>query len=165
MTRIGILSDTHLTEATESFRKQVARCFNGVEIILHAGDLTERRVLDAFAGKEVHAVHGNMCNYSAYSTLPETKTLRVGGFTIGLAHGAGGPAHNIEERLWNLLGPVDCIVFGHTHHAICHRTGPVLFINPGRFVCDSHYHMAGTYAILEVDRELRGAIHTIAGCE
>jgi putative phosphoesterase len=165
MTRIGILSDTHLTEATESFRKQVVRCFSGVDIILHAGDLTERSVLDAFAGKEVHAVHGNMCNYSAYTTLPETETIRVGGFTIGLAHGDGGPAHTIEERLWNRLGPVDCIVYGHTHHAICHRAGPVLFINPGRFVCDPRNSAAGTYAILEVGGGLRGAIHSLSGCE
>jgi putative phosphoesterase len=163
MTRIGILSDTHLIEATESFKTQVARCFNGVEIILHAGDLTERCVLDAFTDKEVHAVHGNMCNYSSSSTLPETKTIRVGGFTIGLAHGAGGPAHNIEERLWNKLGPVDCIVYGHTHHAVCHRAGPVLFINPGRFVCDPRNPAAGTYAILEVGRQLHGAIHAISG--
>jgi putative phosphoesterase len=160
MTRIGILSDTHLTETTESFRKQVARCFNGVDIILHAGDLTERCILDAFADKEVHAVHGNMCGYSAAGTLPATKTIRVNGFTIGLAHGNGGPAHTIEARLWNQLGPADCIVYGHTHHPVCHRAGPVLFINPGRFACNRCSRSAGTYAILELDRELRGTIHT-----
>ena len=160
MITIGILSDTHLTKPTELFKKQVEKCFSGADIILHAGDLTERSVLDVFDGKEVHAVHGNMCGHSAYSKLPVQKTIQVGGFTIGLAHGADGPAYNIEERLWDALGPVDCIVYGHTHEPVCHRAGPVLFINPGRFACQPGYS-PGTYALLEVDHELRPTIHTI----
>jgi len=160
MITIGILSDTHLTKPTELFRKQAEKCFSGVDIILHAGDLTERSVLDVFSTKEVHAVHGNMCGHSCYNSLPGQKTIQVGGFIIGLAHGAGGPAYNIEERLWNALGPVDCIVYGHTHEPVCHRAGPVLFINPGRFASQPGYG-PGTYALLEVDHELRGTIHAI----
>jgi putative phosphoesterase len=158
--KIGVLSDTHLTAPSPAFHKQVKHCFKDIDIIFHAGDLTELAILKAFDDKEVHAVHGNMCGHAAYANLPEKKIVSIGGFTFGLCHGAG-PSHNIEERLWNDLGPVDCIIYGHTHHAVCHRSGPVLFMNPGSFVLQSRYGSPGTYGILEINTEIRGTIHTI----
>jgi putative phosphoesterase len=163
MTRIGILSDTHLTQVTPLFRKQVASCFAGADMILHAGDLTELGILKVFKDRQVHAVHGNMCGNAAYTSLPAEITIRIGDFVIGLCHGAGGSTHDIEERLWQKFGPVDCIVYGHTHNAVCNRAGPVLFINPGSFLSRSRHGMAGTYAILEVGPDLRGSIHQVDG--
>ena len=61
MIHIGILSDTHLNSCTDSFRRQVNTVYAECSIILHAGDLPNISILEAFSGKEVHAVHGNMC--------------------------------------------------------------------------------------------------------
>jgi len=155
--RIGVLSDTHLHAATEGFRRRVEVCFAGVEMILHAGDLTELAVLQAFGDRTVHAVHGNMCGVSARGVLPESRVIRVGGFVIGLCHGAG-PYHNVEERLWSSFGEADCIVYGHTHRPVCHRQGPVLFVNPGSFTGTGPYGAAGTYALLEVNDTIRATI-------
>lgn len=162
MIKIGILSDTHLSQVTPLFKKQVTHCFAGMDMILHAGDLTELSILQVFGDRQVHAVRGNMCGHAAYTSLPAEKTIQVGGFTIGLCHGAGS-THDVEERMWQKFGPVDCIVYGHTHNAVCHRSGPVLFINPGSFLSRSRYGRAGTYAILKVDRDLRGSIHQVDG--
>jgi len=168
MIHVGILSDTHLTSCSDLFRKQVAAVFAGCSTILHAGDLTDISVLEAFRGKEVHAVHGNMCNPENQQLLPISKVITIGGFQIGLCHGAWGPRHTIEERVWAQFPEADCIVYGHSHQAVCHRTGGVLFINPGTFQSTGPHGAPGTCAILTVDEQaddrqtaLMAAIHQV----
>jgi uncharacterized protein len=151
MIHVGILSDTHLNNCPDLFRRQVDTVFAGCSIILHAGDLSDISVLEAFNGKEVHAVHGNMCNIGTQQLLPVSKLITIGGYRIGLCHGAGGPRHTIEERVWAIFPEADCIVYGHTHHTACHRVGGVLFINPGTFQSTGPHGASGTYAILRID--------------
>lgn len=151
MIRIGVLSDTHLLEPDEWFRKKAALCFADADMILHAGDLTSLSVLEVFAGKKVHAVHGNMCGPRTRDTLPDSKIIPVGKFRLALVHGMGY-LHNIEERLFDSFAPIDCIVYGHTHKPVCHRYGPTLMVNPGSFTATGPYGTSGTYAIINVDR-------------
>jgi len=160
MITIGVLSDTHLTGPGKLLREKVQRCFADVDMILHAGDLTHISVLAAFGNKKVHAVHGNMCGYQAQVDLPEKKIIAVGGFQIGLTHGAGF-YQNIEERLYNEFGALDCIVYGHTHKAVCHRVGKTLFVNPGSFSAAGRYDASGTYAIITVGEKLAANIHPV----
>ena len=155
MITIGVLSDTHLHEPNKRFRENAQRCFADADMILHAGDLTGLSVLDVFAGKTVHAVHGNMCGSDIRTTLPTSKIIEVGNFRILLIHGAGY-RHNTEERLFDAFGPVDCIVFGHTHKPACSRFGPTLMVNPGSFTA------TGTYAIITVGPDsMEGKIHFV----
>jgi predicted phosphodiesterase len=56
--KIGVISDTHLTQPTDELKGLLAGPFQEVEMVLHAGDLTELAVLEAFAGKKVFAVCG-----------------------------------------------------------------------------------------------------------
>jgi hypothetical protein len=160
-TRIGILSDTHLAELSDRFQTQVATCFAGVDLVLHAGDLTNPTILAAFAGKEVLAVHGNMCNRESSTTLPALRTFTVGGFNIVLTHGDAFSYSNIEERLFTAFAEADCIVYGHTHRPVCHRLGDVLMINPGSFTAPGRHGAPPTYAILTVGRELAGEIREV----
>ena len=160
--KIGILSDTHLFRATDTFRKQVATCFHGVSIILHAGDLTDLSVLEVFGKKKIYAVHGNMCHGSVRNSLPEKQIISVEGFRIGLTHGSGIHNH-IEDHLIRLFDDVDCIVSGHTHRAGCHQLYGILFINPGSFLGSSRYGAPGTYAILEVGETLNCQILEVSG--
>jgi putative phosphoesterase len=159
--RIGILSDTHLSELTERFQAQVERCFHDVDLILHAGDLTSPTILAAFSPKEVLAVHGNMCDREGHITLPALRTFTVGGFNIVLVHGDAFGYSNIEERLFTAFAEADCIVYGHTHRATCHRLGGVLLINPGSFTATGRHGTPPTYAILNVGEELSGEIHEV----
>jgi putative phosphoesterase len=161
MITIGVLSDTHLLEPDKRFRENARRCFADADMILHAGDLTGLSVLDVFAGKTVHAVHGNMCGSDIRTALPTSKIIEVGNFRILLIHGAGY-RHNTEERLFDAFGPIDCIVYGHTHKPVCHLYGPTLMVNPGSFTGTGTYGASGTYAIITVEQNsMEGKIHSV----
>lgn len=157
---IGILSDTHLSQPTETFRKITEACFHEADMILHAGDLTDPAILTVFSGKEVHAVQGNMCSAATCRLLPTHKEIRVGGFTIGLIHRFGN-TYDFESRLIEIFPEADCIVYGHTHRPVCHRLGGVLYINPGSFTSAGSYGAGGTFAILEVGETLQAQIYQI----
>ncbi|WP_457576577.1 metallophosphoesterase family protein [Desulfomarina sp.] len=157
-TTIGILSDTHLSRTTKEFKKQCAVAFNGCDIIIHAGDLTDLSLLSAFPGKTIYGVHGNMCSLTAQQYLPEKREVTIEGFSIGICHGYG-PRHNIEERMLDLFPGVDCIVYGHTHQPVCHLIGKTLIINPGSFQATGRYGAPGTYGLLIIEPNgLRGSI-------
>ena len=156
--RIGILSDTHLSRFSELFEASARACFSNVSMIFHAGDLTDQSILEAFKDKQVFAVHGNMCDQTSRQSQPKTRKITVKGFDIVLIHGDGYSYHDIEDRLFNEFTEADCIVYGHTHAPACHRVGHILFINPGSFNLVGN---RGTYAILEIDEEMRGTIMQI----
>jgi len=161
MITIGILSDTHLLEPDELFRKKAGLCFADADMIFHAGDLTSLSVLEVFSGKTVHAVHGNMCSPKTRETLPDSKIIPVGNFRLALVHGTGY-LHNIEEKLFDVFAPIDCIVYGHTHKPLCHRYGPTLMVNPGSFTATGRYGASGTYAIINVDQHcMEAGIHFV----
>ncbi|MDT8335416.1 MAG: YfcE family phosphodiesterase [Desulfurivibrionaceae bacterium] len=158
LTRIGILSDTHLDRPSERFTKEVEACFSDISIIFHAGDLTAAAVLDVFRGRELHGVHGNMCDKSARDRLPSLREITINGFKIILTHGHHFGCHGLEDRLFSQFAEADCIVYGHTHQAVCHRVGHILLINPGSFRSTGRFGTPGTYAILEIDDRLHGRI-------
>jgi hypothetical protein len=161
MLRIGVLSDSHLSTCTETFRRQTEAVFCECQVIIHAGDLTAPDLLTAFAGKEVHAVHGNMCNAAAQRRLPQQKTIRFGKFSIGICHGAGNRL-NIEDRLLEMFPAADCIIFGHTHMPVRKTIGRTLLLNPGSFQGTGRHGAAGTYAILCIDENgLSASIHEL----
>ena len=150
--RAGVLSDTHIRVADATFCRRVAQIFDGCDVIIHAGDLTESGILTAFAGKTVYAVHGNCCSAVTRVTLSERLLFKLGNFTVGLAHGNG--RKNIEDSLWMDFPEADCIVYGHTHRAVCRREGDKLFLNPGSF-------QSGSYAILEAGETLSARLFQI----
>jgi len=160
MIRIGVLSDTHLSGTSDFFYELAASCFEDVSVILHAGDLTDLSVLEVFGDKEVHAVHGNMCHPAARAILPTKKVIEIGGFVIGLIHRVGN-SYDFEKNLRDEFDEVDCIVYGHTHKAVCHRFGGVLYVNPGSFLPISPYGASGTYVVLEAGNTLSGTIHKV----
>lgn len=155
------MSDTHLSRPSELFSAQVAKCFADVSIIFHAGDLTNASIIRAFPGKELYVVHGNMCDLSSRNRFPPVCEITISNFRIVLIHGYGYGYQNIEDRLFNDFAEADCIVYGHTHTAVCHRLGHILFINPGSFRATAPFESPGTYAILEIDQELHGQIKQI----
>ncbi len=164
MIYVGILSDTHLHALDESFMRQCAAAFAGCDTIIHAGDLTEVSILGAFKGKAIHAVCGNMCTMTTRQVLPQQKQIILGGYSIGISHGTG-PRHTIEERVFEQFPAADCIVFGHTHQAVCRKIGSTLLINPGSFSGTGRYGAAGTYALLTIDEKglvpLSATLHTL----
>ena len=157
--KVGVISDTHLTGYDEKLKKIADEQFNDVELILHAGDLVDLRVLDIFAGREVKAVCGNMDYPSVRETLPETLLFELNGFKFGMIHGWGAPWF-LEEKILKKIGRVDCLVYGHTHKAVNHKRDDVLFFNPGS-ATDRRFSPAKSIGILEIDKEIKGRIINI----
>jgi hypothetical protein len=64
--------------------------FDGVDAILHAGDVLVRDVLvELGAVAPVHGVLGNCDDWSLRGVLPERARLDLGGLTIGMIHDSG----------------------------------------------------------------------------
>jgi putative phosphoesterase len=130
--KLGVISDTHLHLANQELAELMAGPFKEVDRIVHAGDLTELAVLEAFKGKEVLAVCGNMDSPSVRKQLPSQRVFHVGKFKVGLVHGWGAPP-GIEERIRRELEDVDCIIYGHTHAPSQNLQQGTFFFNPGSF--------------------------------
>jgi uncharacterized protein len=149
LVRIGVLSDTHIHMA-EEIPAEVITAFSRVDLIVHAGDFVGSEVLDGLKQLgEVKAVHGNVDSMKLRSLLPEKEIFMVGSKKIGITHGWGSPA-GIENRVKDLLGDVDIIIYGHSHRAKIEQIGEVLFFNPG----------PGwqSFGILTIDEDTKGEI-------
>lgn len=131
---IGIISDTHIPNRAKGIPEQVLKGFEKVDLIIHAGDICEKYVLDQL--KEiapVKAVVGNTDGVDLQKRLPRKEIINVRGFNIGIIHGDGGKRINTLQRVIDAFKneKVDCIVFGHTHQAYHSLNGSTLLFNPG----------------------------------
>jgi putative phosphoesterase len=121
---IGLISDTH-----SLVRPEVFDALHGVELILHAGDVGGRTVLDSLRViAPVRAVHGNT-DLADDPALEPSIEMEVAGFSLHVSHGheIGGPT---PGRLLARYA-ADIIVYGHTHKPVVERAGRRLVINPG----------------------------------
>jgi putative phosphoesterase len=121
---IGLISDTH-----SLVRPEVFDALEGVELILHAGDVGGRGVLDQLSAiAPVRAVFGNT-DIPGDPPLEAAIDLMVNGLAIHVSHGhelgSPTPARLLERY------SADVIVYGHTHKALTERSGSRLVINPG----------------------------------
>jgi putative phosphoesterase len=120
---VGLISDTH-----GLMRPEALRALAGVDLILHAGDVGARDVLDALRGiAPVYAVRGNVDHGDG--ELRSTLDLQLEGTRVHVSHGheLGSPT---PEALAARYG-ADVIVYGHTHRALVKQVGPALVVNPG----------------------------------
>jgi len=154
--KIGVISDTHLAGYDKRLTYLMDNHFRDVDLILHAGDLVDIRVLDSFEGKEVRAVYGNMDPKSVRATLPDRLVFELGGHRIGMMHGWGMP-FNLEQKLLKELGPVDCLVYGHSHKPANRIKNGILFFNPGSAI-DRRFTTHNTVGILEIGNGIKGEI-------
>lgn len=124
--RIGLLSDTHCLSG-RALPAEALRALTGVDLVLHAGDVTGEEVLRKLEDlAPVVAVKGN-CDLLR---LPERRVVTVGRYRIGLQHVP--PLAREAEALARGFGePLDCVVSGHTHCSRVERFEGTLFVNPG----------------------------------
>jgi len=145
--RIGILSDTHLTNITEDFKKTIEKIFKDVDMLIHAGDMTGMGIFDYLSNWELRAVRGNMDDFELYDVLPEKRIENVMGKSIGIIHGSGSPK-GIEDRVLSEFRNVDVIIFGHSHVPLEMKKNDVLLFNPGSY--RGSYSYRGTVGIMEI---------------
>jgi putative phosphoesterase len=154
--KIGVLSDTHLSEPNVEFKKMIAFHFRDVEKIFHVGDFIEWSVAEYLSEvRELIAVCGNMDPFKIRTAFPQKQVVELGGFRIGLIHGGGAP-FGIESRIRDEFDEVDAIVYGHTHTPANHQVKEVFFFNPGS-PTRSFWHGA-TIGILHIGQKIEGEI-------
>jgi putative phosphoesterase len=152
MTRVGVLSDTHLTTVTREFRSTVSTLFQDVEIIIHAGDIVTREVYEYLRNWDVKAVRGNMDGFDLAALLPDKRVEVIEGRRIGIIHGKG-PPYGIEQFVLSEFTDVDLIVFGHSHTPTSSERGGVFLFNPGAM--RNPASGAPSVGILEIGKEMR----------
>lgn len=155
--KLGVIADTHLRQATRELEELMAGPFKDAKMIIHAGDITELGVLDAFGEKEILAVCGNMDSPGVRRQLPTQRIFQAGKFKIGLIHGWGRP-QGIEERIQREFDGVDCIIYGHTHAPSQNKREGVLFFNPGAFYGDFSLSGKKSIGFLYLGEEMAGQI-------
>jgi uncharacterized protein len=148
-TRIGVVADTHCPEFIDELPARLFEVLEGVDLILHAGDIDGEETLAALSRlAPVEAVRGD--HDSSRSGLPLSREVSVEGKRIVVVH--GHRSHWLEEPstlLWTIsLGyfkphgglprvlkrrfpNADVIVYGHTHRARAEAIDGVLVFNPG----------------------------------
>ncbi len=134
--RIGLISDTHnnlknTRQALKRFRAE------GINTVLHAGDVTGPTVIQALKGFEVWIAWGNM---DRDPTIQETATTVLGdgrldtlhhlvleGQRIALLH--GDDAEQLDALIHSK--DYDYVIHGHTHQRRDERVQQTRIINPG----------------------------------
>ncbi|HEY4688291.1 MAG TPA: YfcE family phosphodiesterase [Anaerolineae bacterium] len=169
MPTIGIITDTHIPQRLPRLPDGIGVAFRGVELILHAGDVNKRCVLDDLNRiAPTLAVAGNADLFG--SGLPARRIVQVGGRRIGLTHGHGSWPRYLWRKIVDALAReydtdfyaraalaefqgdrVDAVVFGHTHRPCQIRLNGVLMFNPGP-VAPAYYTTRGPQVgLLHID--------------
>lgn len=156
--KICIISDTH-TDSIDNLPRKVLDELSGAEMIIHAGDFTGRRLVDALRRMgPFRGVYGNIDGPDVREELPAIETVQVGDFKIGINHPAeGGSPLTIEKRLKPKFPGVQAIIHGHSHQAKNESRDGILWFNPGS-ATGKFPAIKKTYGILTVDKEVRGEI-------
>jgi putative phosphoesterase len=138
--RIGLISDTHgLT------RPEGVKILQGVEMILHAGDIGKPEVLTSLqALAPVVAVKGNVDREKWARAIPDCVSVRINEVKCQLIH----DAHDIKIDPHSAGYTV--VVSGHSHRPSVARRDGVLWINPGS-AGPRRFHLPVTIGLLSVD--------------
>ena len=133
--KLGILSDTH-----NLLRPEVLAALEGMDAILHAGDVGGREILDRLEPiAPVYAVRGNADKEWA-EALPGFLECSLDGLRICMTHK--------KKDLPQDLNAWDLAVVGHSHQFAQTELGHTLFLNPGS--CGPRrFHQPITMAIAE----------------
>ena len=131
LSRIAVISDTHLPRGTRRLPDECLRRLEAADIILHCGDFVSTTVLHELrALGPVEGVYGNMDESALKEHLPERRVVEVDGVRIGMVH-IPGPRVGREARLASSFPGCHAVVYGHTHEPARSQHGDLWILNPG----------------------------------
>ena len=143
---VGLVSDTHYPLRCETLPPALFEILNGVDLLLHAGDVGELEVLDRLGTiAPIVAVHGNDEESTAQSTLPYQQVIAYKGRRILLWHSHyPNRQEELASRVDDAMVPkfqrsidrahaagATIAVFGHWHIPLIYEQAGVTVINPG----------------------------------
>src|SRR6266567_8052468 len=151
--RIGLISDTHMPFAGRALWDEVDVAFQGVELILHAGDIVHPIVLDRLEQiAPVLAARGNNDYGIDDARILDQQVLELHSLRLVMIHDMEPEDRPLDElRKTYLSGHhADIIVTGHTHFERLDFRDGVLQINPGSATLPHLQSMRlGTIAIMD----------------
>jgi putative phosphoesterase len=118
---VGVISDTH-----GLLRPEAVAALQGVDLILHAGDVGSAEVLETLKGiAPVVAVRGNNDKGAWANELPHWEVAEVGAIYIYMIH-------DLKEIDISPAGVgFQVVVSGHSHKPAVEERKGVLYVNPG----------------------------------
>jgi putative phosphoesterase len=151
---IGLVSDTHVPRRSKALPDWLLDGLQGVDLILHAGDLTDRSVLRALAAvAPVEAVAGNGDAPDLCAELGERKLLTLEGYRIGLVHGHGVKGNTLSRAMAAFADQhLNVIVFGHSHIPYQQWHEGTLLVNPGS-PTDKRRQPQYSFGLLKLDTQ------------
>jgi putative phosphoesterase len=132
-TRLLIVADTHLPKRARDLPADVWREVEDADVVLHAGDWVDVRLLDEMEerSRRLVGVWGNNDHGVLRERLPEVARVEVDGVRLAVVHETG-PAKGREQRCSTSYDDVDVLVFGHSHIPWDTTTATGLrLLNPG----------------------------------
>jgi putative phosphoesterase len=159
--KICVISDTH-ADSIDELSRQVLDELSGADMIIHAGDFTGKRLLDALRKiGPVRGVYGNIDGPEVRRELPAIDMIQAEDLMLGLNHPAeGGSPLTLEQRLRPKFPQVQAIIHGHSHRTKNDFREGVLWFNPGS-ATGKLPATKKTYGILTINKEIRGEIITL----
>jgi len=134
---VGVLSDTH-----GHLYPAVKESLEGVDHIIHAGDIGAKQVLEALRALAPTTVVRGNCDMEVWaSSLPSEAEVELGGVRILVRHVARGAASSRVNAA--SAGQAEghgadasaaaprVVVTGHTHRPASEERDGVLYLNPG----------------------------------
>jgi uncharacterized protein len=121
MRKIGVISDTH-----GLMRPQALQALQGVEHIIHAGDLGSLAVIDELRKiAPVTAIRGNVDGADWASEFSTTAVVESDGLFIYVIH-------NLKDiDLDPLAAGFSAVIYGHSHIPAQEVHHGILYFNPG----------------------------------
>ena len=157
----------------------MAKAFEGVDLILHSGDIVIPSCLDWLERiAPVQAVEAGALYHLAKDSrvVRDTRVVEVEGHSIGMVHELAVPGMIQHEVFPGIIGekfppgdslpsafqkvfgaPVDIVVCGYTHQAMVEEYQGILVVNPGSTNLRMHRQVLGTVAVLDLTPEKREA--------
>ncbi len=156
--RVGLISDTHLPSLMRQLDElgpEAAAFLATVDLIMHAGDVVTRSVLDwceQFA--PVLAARGNHDVFED-ARIAEAQVLELEGWRIGMVHDLRPVAATPDALARQHFGgaALDVMISGDTHVERLERRDGVLLFNSGSPNLPHHKETRlGTVGLLELER-------------
>jgi putative phosphoesterase len=147
MYKVGIISDTRIATPDQHLPTRVKEAFAGVDLIIHAGNITKEFVLEELEQvAPVAAVRGVLDDPADFHReLPASRTLDVQGFKIAIYNQRPDITALAPEKIGILVSGNTCIP------KILETEAVPLLLDPGSPTIPSK-HARGTVILLKIDK-------------
>ncbi|MEX2680464.1 MAG: metallophosphoesterase family protein [Candidatus Sigynarchaeota archaeon] len=147
MYKVGIISDTRIATPGQHLPSRVGEAFAGVDLIIHAGNITKEFVLEELERiAPVVAVRGALDNPADFKRdLPVSRTLDVQGFKVAVFNQRPEVPALGAEKIHVLVSGNTCIP------KILESEAIPLLLDPGSPTIPSK-HARGTVILLKIDK-------------